>query len=569
MSFNKLLCIVITFVAINVQAQDLKILVNNNGKVGFADSDGNEVIKCQYESAQPFANGCAIVTKSGKYGIINATGKVLLPLKYTQVQKWNGELFIVKNGKKIGLANHQGQLVLPVKYSHISKPNCFGRALIAIGGKPASIDKKSYMANAKYGIIDDLGNVIVTAKYKGLYEFSLNATNTYPFYEGKRLEHSYHYTTDTLITDCRYLGYSNNAYGVYHAGILDATGQEVLKSGQYYYVMQPKNNMTRYYVSKSTQTICGYYDLNTSKGFQVAKFNKALNDIQFWSHGDFTEAIAPVNGEHWSFIDKTGKVLREGYTSLKHSEHTALWAAKNKAGKWEVFDETNNDIAPLFGFDDIKFPTNKEDKKIFAVLKEDKYGGIDTKGNIIIPFEYDNMLANSFDFIPVKKNEKWGLVSTENISLIPTKYLDIKLPSEYNAKHFWVMTSDSLFYNFDLTTKKIAPKGYSYVTNFANGIAYVTPSNIQAKLQDNYPGSSLLQAGTSMPSYGYLINTNDELLMELPIAWNYKDAAIVEIEKYGSRPLTKMESKNIILEITKKSRSYDLKSVISESEWNY
>ena len=37
-----------------IQAQELKIHVDNKGKVGFADKNGNVVIKCQYESAQPF-----------------------------------------------------------------------------------------------------------------------------------------------------------------------------------------------------------------------------------------------------------------------------------------------------------------------------------------------------------------------------------------------------------------------------------------------------------------------------------------------------------------------------------
>ena len=160
--------------SMNGQAQELKILVNKKGKIGYADLNGNEVIKCQYESAQPFNNGIAIVTKSGKSGIIDATGKVLLPLKYTQILTWNNELYIIKDGKKMGLADHQGKVVLPANYSHISRPNCYGKALVAVGGKATANEKKTYMANAKYGIIDTRGNILVTPKYKGLYEFSFD-----------------------------------------------------------------------------------------------------------------------------------------------------------------------------------------------------------------------------------------------------------------------------------------------------------------------------------------------------------------------------------------------------------
>ena len=80
--------------SMNTYAQDLKIVVDKKGKVGFADTNGNVVIKCQYESAQQFSNGFAIVTKSNKQGIIDATGKVVLPIKYSQILKWSNNLYL-------------------------------------------------------------------------------------------------------------------------------------------------------------------------------------------------------------------------------------------------------------------------------------------------------------------------------------------------------------------------------------------------------------------------------------------------------------------------------------------
>ena len=71
MRLKSILCFAALSLFINVQAQDLKIQVNNKGKVGFVDKNGLEVIKCQYDGAQPFKNGFAIVTKSGKQGIID------------------------------------------------------------------------------------------------------------------------------------------------------------------------------------------------------------------------------------------------------------------------------------------------------------------------------------------------------------------------------------------------------------------------------------------------------------------------------------------------------------------
>lgn len=580
MRLNKLLCLSAVLLAINAQAQDLKILVNNKGKVGYCDQNGKEVIKCQYESAQPFSDGIAIVTKSGKSGIIDGAGKVLLPLKYTQILPWNSDLYLIKDGKSVGLADHSGKVVLPAKYSHISKTNCYGKALVALGGKSSTNEKKTYMANAKYGIIDAKGEILIEPKYKGLYEFSYDCQGIHPYGEGKRLEYSYHYTVDTLLTDCSYLGFSGNGLSIYNAGILDGSGKELLKAGLYYFVMQPQSGMVRYYIGKKKQTLCGYHNLSTGKGFQIAKFEKAIDDIDFWSHGDFAGEVAPVNGDSWSFIDKTGKTLRTGYNALKHSQTTKLWAAKKETGKWDVFNDSNNDISMLSGFSDINFPVNQDDKEIFSVSKDGKYGCVTRSGDMAVPFEYEQALGNSFDMVAVKKNGKWGLVSANNATLIPMEYANLLLPSERNAQHFWVMKSDSLYYHFNLNTKQLSSKGYKAVTNYENGIAHVAPQGMIVddtqvnRAQIYAPNTSkdildTLDLSKRTDVFGYLLNTEDILVMDIPVSTMYKDAVLKELDRLGGRVPTKTEKKNIILEATRENRSYDLKTILSEDEWNY
>lgn len=580
MKLNKLLCLAVILLATNVQAQDLKVLVNEKGKVGYADSNGNEIIKCQYESALPFSNGTAIVTKSGKSGIIDTAGNVLLPLKYNQIQVWNDGLYLIKNGKKMGLADHKGQIVLPVNYSHISKPNVYGKAWIALGGKATPNDKKIYMANAKYGIIDSKGNILVTPKYKGLYEFSFNGKNVYPYYEGQRLEFTYHNTVDTLLTDCSFLGFSGNGFNIYNAGIMDGNGKELLKAGLYYFVMQPQNNMVRYYTTKKKQTLCGYHNLSTDQGFQVAAFEQTIGSFKFWTHGDFIGDIAPVNGSSWSFIDKTGKVLRSGYQSLKHNQTTGLWAAKNNSGKWDVFNDSNSDITELSGFDDINFPTNNDDKELFSVSKDGKYGCITRNGEIVVPFEYEQILGNRYDILAVKKNGKWGMISANNTLLIPTEYADLILPTERNTKHIWVIKSDSLYYHMNLTNNRLSTKGYKTVTNFKDGIAHVTPTGMKVENNQlnraqiyapNTPKSTIdaVDMTKYIQSFGILIDTNDMVLIDYPISKMYKEDVVKEIRKRGNRALTDMEKKTILLNVTRENRSYDLKATLNEDEWNY
>lgn len=580
MKLKSVLSLVIVLFSCNLQGQELKLHVNERGYVGYADQNGNVVIKCQYESAQPFMEGTAIVSKSGKSGIIDATGKVLLPIKYSQISSWNKDLYLIKDGKKMGLASHKGNVVLPTKYSHISKPNIYGKALIAQGGKETSNEKKTYMANAKYGIIDNRGVILIEPKYKGLYEFSYDGKNNFPYYEGKRLEYSYHYTVDTLVTDCSFLGFSNNGFSVYDAGIMDGSGKEILEAGLYDFVMQPKSDMVRYYIVKKKQTICGYYNLLTRTAFQTVTFESPIGDINYWTHGDFIGKIAPVNGTSWSIIDKTGTQLRTGYTLLKHSQVSGLWAAKKPTGEWDVFDESNDDVLSLSGFNEINFPIDKDDKEVFSVKKGDKYGCINRAGDVVIPFEYEQINANTFDFFAAKKDGKWGLLSADNTKIIPFEYADLLPPSERNTKHIWVEKSDSLFYHLNLNTNKLATNGYKVVSNFEDGIANVIPSGMKI---ENIPVNRAQMFAPNTPkadidtlditkcdnSFYYLLNTDDTLLMDLPVTPLYREAVIAKIKLYNRKSLSEMEKKKILLDVTRENRSYDLNSALNESEWDY
>ena len=155
--------------SVQLNAQTLRIIVNDKGKIGFADGSGKEVIPCQFDRAQPFHDGSAIVTKKGKSGLIDPQGNILLPLSYEEIKSWNDNLYIIKEGKrKMGLADHKGNIVQPAKYSYIFNLNCYGKALIALGGKAASDEKKTYMFAAKYGIVDAMGNILIEPKYRGL-----------------------------------------------------------------------------------------------------------------------------------------------------------------------------------------------------------------------------------------------------------------------------------------------------------------------------------------------------------------------------------------------------------------
>jgi hypothetical protein len=58
---------------------------NNRSGWGYYNRNNQWVIKPQYDNAQSFENGLAVVEKAGKYGVIDTSGKFILPMKYASI----------------------------------------------------------------------------------------------------------------------------------------------------------------------------------------------------------------------------------------------------------------------------------------------------------------------------------------------------------------------------------------------------------------------------------------------------------------------------------------------------
>ena len=66
-----------------------------NGKWGFADTDGTIVIDCQFEDAKSFGQHLAAVKQDGKWGYIDQKGNVVIPCIYEDADSFqNGHAFV-------------------------------------------------------------------------------------------------------------------------------------------------------------------------------------------------------------------------------------------------------------------------------------------------------------------------------------------------------------------------------------------------------------------------------------------------------------------------------------------
>lgn len=90
--------------------------VKKNGKWGFVNRSGEEVIACKYGYADGFVNGRAVVVKNGKWGYINKSGEQVVDCKYDYAQNFSGNLAMVRKNDKWGYVNKNGKEVIKCQY---------------------------------------------------------------------------------------------------------------------------------------------------------------------------------------------------------------------------------------------------------------------------------------------------------------------------------------------------------------------------------------------------------------------------------------------------------------------
>ena len=104
-----------------VKAQDMLYPFSENGKYGYINKTGKVVLPAQFEYAEKFYEGLAVVKQGGKRGFIDATGKMVIPALYDQkIDGYFSEgLACVKLGAKYIYIDKTGKTIIePFRQNH-------------------------------------------------------------------------------------------------------------------------------------------------------------------------------------------------------------------------------------------------------------------------------------------------------------------------------------------------------------------------------------------------------------------------------------------------------------------
>lgn len=125
-----------------------------NGKEGFIDKTGKEIVPIKYDYISSFRDdGLAEVELNGKVGFIDKTGKEIVPIKYDYIYFFRDHrLTIVQLNDKYGVIDKTGKEIIPLIYDN-AKYSYRGWVRIRLNGKDSFVNEN--------GIVEGIEDVDV------------------------------------------------------------------------------------------------------------------------------------------------------------------------------------------------------------------------------------------------------------------------------------------------------------------------------------------------------------------------------------------------------------------------
>ncbi len=375
---------------------DGMIPVKKNGKWGFVNKEGKEIIPCIYGAVYDFEDGVAWVNKDrveviqengqlliengGKYKLVDKNGKDLTDAIYSEVSYfseglsavsrtgYNDYAYIDKTGKELIKTNYY--------FAHE-----FSEGLAAVITK-----------DSKVGYIDKNGKEVIKAQYCPS-ELRGNGTSAHSFSEGLCV-----------------VGKSEN--GKERWFYIDKSGKEVLQIADF---VRLQNFSQEPLVFDFSDGVVAVY--KNGKYGVMDKTGKLLVDYKFDDIFEYKNGIAPCFiDDEYVYIDKTGKEVSQRYISLDYfhdgvahvSNAVSLTVDGNSRDLYAFIDEKGKELTSF----SYMLPGNYSEGLIKVLMANDKkgVGYINKTGELIIPLIFSTASDFSEGVAIVVKDSKIGIL---------------------------------------------------------------------------------------------------------------------------------------------------------------
>ena len=356
------------------------ILAQIGSYYGYLTWTGQVAVPFDFEQGHAFTGGLAPVKRNGKYGVINTSGKLIIPHDYKSIDELGGKYFFAIKNDKSHLLSSSGQTLLITElYDHINPP---------ISG--CLVVRKEQ----KYGVIDMNGNKILPLEYNS----ALVISSSFIFAENGSFQFGYT-STGTLLFKRKYEGYkmSNFKHTIAYKqgglwGFYDSLGNVAL---------QPQFDefdvITPYFIKVKSKNKWGI--VNVAGGYTIP-IKYSFIEL------DYRELGAGIvkNERYYGLISAYGVEITELKYGFIGQLETSLDIQLTLIEQKDQLERSMDPGAkPMLKSDD---PEQKQriwellkenyssnykpvSEGMIPVLLENKWGFIDNRGKVVIPFDYD------------------------------------------------------------------------------------------------------------------------------------------------------------------------------------
>jgi len=337
--------------------------VELNGKWGYIDENGNVAIKPQFDKAEDFSEGLALIKINNKFGYVDKTGKIVIALQVEEAYSFSEGLARVATGGlpknlKYGYINKKGETFIEPKFFLASD---FSEELASV-----------MFGHWGSGYIDKTGNIAIKPRFNYAGDFSEGLAPVVIF-DGKSEKCGYINKTGNIAIALQFdfvKVFSNGLAPVKLGtkfGYINMAGTIVIKPQFYWAEKFSKGGLARVWVAdtllqqiidKSGKIVHNpkledVYDFpqevamvtigNNKKGY----FDKSKGSIVFFKslEYNFSEGLAKIiiDGAY-GYVDTAGKIVilpqfiyAENFSKGQASVFTLPWDRKlviiDKTGK--------------------------------------------------------------------------------------------------------------------------------------------------------------------------------------------------------------------------------------------
>jgi hypothetical protein len=550
-----------------------RIVVKSGDKVGYIDTDGNEITPFIYTEAKDFIGGMGVVTINKKYGAVNLSGKEVTGMKYDYVCEFSDGISMVTIGSLKGYINMEGQEILPAKYSEVDYTGKIYE------GKLLRIKE-----NGKYGYADKKGNMLVAPEYE-------DAANGHDFNEGLgRVKKDGLWGVineeGKIILPFQYedLGEFYNGHVLFSKGgkwgMTDKTGKVLIPAA--YEDLRPDFSEGLIGFTKGGKQ--GFMDKNQKVVIppvydQATDYLGGLSKVTLKDKNGVINksniAVVPIKYDNLEINDQNGKPVIEAgiYKKTTYDDYMV----------YGCFDKTGKPIIPiqylsLYSSDSCiivasSFSGDVENVMGFSIKKKRDYGIFDLKGKVILPATYDDYESKD-NYLFFSKQNSYALYIPGKKPIVDCSYIEVKdglIKVNKGGTQQNGQLQGGLFGLYGMDTKVILPAEYELITDFSDGLAcvvkngkfgfidrtgkFVVPMNynfvIEGRFSDglatvNIGGSNDPQKGFTGGKWG-LINKTGEIV--IPVEYEgagLYGSGIVPVRKGASVGAIDITGKTVI-----------------------